>query len=223
MHCTTGDDHDPDDVPVPDVSMLAWDVLPSEAEARNQRVTRPLRRLANARVEPVEQPPAPASVAAPLRLAPTPSIAARSEQQSPGRDHRAAAPSYSPRCSCQTHPRANLRRAPVREDYDEVDYSPRSRVVERWTERTTEGATGASRTIAGAPFVSGALGASVTRGVGAGAAGTFSTAARVTVFGAGGCLWALEWSRCDASMALTTGGVILSVVITRTLRRAASF
>ena len=53
MHCTTGDDHDPDDVPVPDVSMLAWDVLPSEAEARDQRVTRPLRRLANARVDPI--------------------------------------------------------------------------------------------------------------------------------------------------------------------------
>ena len=33
--------------------MLAWDVLPSEAEARNQRVTRPLRRLANARVDPI--------------------------------------------------------------------------------------------------------------------------------------------------------------------------
>ena len=63
---------------------------------------------------------------------------------------------------------------------------------------TTEGATGVSPTIAGASFVSGALGASVTRGVGAGAAGAFSTAARVPVFGEGGCFWAWEWSRCGA-------------------------
>ena len=85
-------------------------------------------------VVPVEQPPAPASVAAPLRLAPTPPIAATSEQQSQAAT-TARRPVTARDARVKRTPEANLRRAPVREDYDEVDYSPRSRVVEGWTER----------------------------------------------------------------------------------------
>ena len=86
-------------------------------------------------VVPVEQPPAPASVAAPLRLAPTPPIAATSEQQSQAATNARPPPAAARDARIKRIPEANLRRAPVREDYDEVDYSPRSRVVERWTER----------------------------------------------------------------------------------------
>ena len=46
-----------------------------------------------------------------------------------------------------------------------------------------------------ARLFAGALGASVTRGVGAGAAGAFSTAAEFPVLARAECFWALEWSR----------------------------
>ena len=71
---------------------------------------------------------------APLRLTPTRQIAA---------PH--AATTAQPPAAKNTRdarnkraPEANIRRAPVRasdDDYDEVDYAPRSRVVERSTER----------------------------------------------------------------------------------------
>ena len=84
---------------------------------------------------PVEHPPAPASVAAPLGLAPLPPLAATSEQQSQAATTARPPQTVARDARIKRTPQANLRRAPVREDYDEVDYSPRSRVVERWTER----------------------------------------------------------------------------------------
>ena len=88
----------------------------------------------------VEQPPASASVTAPLRLSPTPQLAATSEQQ-PHPATIAQPPKAAKNVRAVRIRRtseANLRRAPVRdndEDYDDVDYIPRSPIVERRTER----------------------------------------------------------------------------------------
>jgi hypothetical protein len=85
-------------------------------------------------IVPVEQTPASESVA-PLRLTPTPQIEAPRAATTAPPPKAAAKNIRNARNTCA--PEVNLHRVPIRDsdNYDEVVYSPRSRVVERWTER----------------------------------------------------------------------------------------